>query len=109
VESRWIPKDMAADWGGMMESARTNLAGMKQQQQQANMQTMMIMGMIEGVLMQFEKAGSQQEFDQAAQGIFGMMAGMTGTGGEGMSGAPPGALPSGFQSPPGSSKGDMRQ
>jgi len=101
IENRWIPEEMAADWEGMMQSARTNLAGMKQQQQQVNMQTMMIMGMVEGVLAQFENAQSQQEFDMAAQGIFGMMTGMAGgPGGPGVPGGPPGQMSPG-QMPPG--------
>jgi acylphosphatase len=92
IENRWIPQKMALDWENMMTSARTNLAAAKQQQQQMTLQGMMIMGMVEGVLTQFENANSQEEFDKAAQGVFGMMAGMAG-------GAPGGAPP-GFEAPP---------
>ena len=110
LENRWIPQEMAADWETMMESARTNLAGMKQQQQQVNLQTMMIMGMVEGVLAQFENAQSQEEFNMAAQGIFGMITGMAGgAGGPGMPGGPPGAMPPVFSPPPGAPPENMNE
>lgn len=107
IENRWIPQGMALDWENMMTSARTNLAGMKEQQQQVNMQTMMIMGMVEGVLAQFENAKSQAEFNMAAQGIFGMLAG--GMGGGGMPGAAPGGMPSGFAPPTGAQPEDLKR
>lgn len=94
VEGRWIPAEMAADWENFVKEARAGLEQQKAEKQQAGMQAQMMLGMVEGVLAQFESAKTQQDFDMALQGIMGMAMGMG--GGPGGPGGMPGGPPPGF-------------
>lgn len=107
VEGRWIPVQMADEWEEGIKKARAGLEQMKAEKQAVGMQAQMMLGMVEGVLAQFENANNQQDFDMALQGVMGMAMGAMqgggpgGPGGQGsMQGGPPG-----FGPPPGMGQG----
>ena len=100
VEGRWIPSDMAEEWEEDIKKARAALEQMKANQQQVGMQAQMMIGMVEGVIAQFENANTQQDFDMALQGVMGMAMGAMQGGGPGSGGVQGGPSP-GFGQPPG--------
>jgi len=107
VEGRWVPVQMADEWEEGIKKARAGLEKMKAEKQQVGMQAQMMLGMVEGVLAQFENANNQQDFDMALQGVMGMAIGAMQGGGPGgpsgqgnmQRGSP------GFGSPPGMAQG----
>jgi hypothetical protein len=79
VEGRWVPTDLATDWESDMNEAKLNIANVTEEQMaEANMQVAMIVGMVDGALDQLAATASQEEFDQAIQGLFGPFLGMAG-------------------------------
>jgi hypothetical protein len=79
VEGRWVPSDMAADWETNMAEAKENIANITEEQMtQAKMQAMMVFGMVHAGLDQLAATSSQEEFDQAIQGLLGPFMGMAG-------------------------------
>jgi hypothetical protein len=79
VEGRWVPTDMAEDWDTNMAEAKENIANVTEEQMaQAKMQAMMVFGMVQAGLDQLAATNSQEEFDQAIQGLLGPFMGMAG-------------------------------
>lgn len=79
VEGRWVPSDMADDWDSNMAEAKENIANLTEEQMaQAKMQAMMVMGMADAAIDQIAATTTQDEFDQALQGLFGPFLGMAG-------------------------------
>jgi len=77
VEGRWVPSDMADDWESNMAEAKENIANVTDEQMaQAKMQSMMIFGMVGAALDQLAATTTQEEFDQAIQGLIGPFLGM---------------------------------
>lgn len=107
VEGRWIPVQMADEWEEGIKKAQAGLEKMKAEKQAVGMQAQMMLGMVEGVLAQFENANNQQDFDMALQGVMGMAMGAMqggGPGGPGGPGSMQGGDP-GFGPPPGMGQG----
>lgn len=110
VENRWVPEDLAKDWSKNITEARKSMEKMKAEREQTSMGATMVMGMVEGVLSQFENAGTQEEFNAAVMQVMQMAGGMgggMGPGGPGMQGQfpPPGMQSNGQFPPPGGQKG----
>ena len=72
VEGRWVPSDMADDWDANVAEAKQKLAALSDEEiEQSSMQTMMFIGMLDGVVAQLETVETSEEFEQAIQGILG--------------------------------------
>jgi hypothetical protein len=80
VEGRWVPSDMADDWDSNVAEAKQKLAALSDEEiEQSSMQTMMFIGMLDGVLAELETVETTEEFEQAIQGILGpFLEGMAG-------------------------------
>jgi hypothetical protein len=86
VENRWVPTEMATQWGTNMADAKAQLEAITPEQMAQNKpQIMGVVTMLEGVLIQIEAAETQEQFDQALQGammpIMGLMMMQGGMGG----------------------------
>jgi hypothetical protein len=76
VEGKWIPEQLAKEW--KVEELKPQLRAMSVSPEQKT-QALMIMSMAETALGQLQNAASQDEFNQALQGVLGpMMGGMMG-------------------------------
>lgn len=100
VADRWVPAQLAADWGANIARARSQLEARTEAEIEASKpQVLSVIAMVEGVLGQIEAAETQQAFDQALKGammpLMGlMMMGQNSGGGTAPSPAPaPGAAP----------------
>ena len=72
VEGRWVPSEMADDWDSEVAEAKQKLAALSDEEiEQSSMQTMMFIGMLDGVVAQLETVETTEEFEQAIQGILG--------------------------------------
>ncbi len=69
VEGRWVPADMASEWGAQIAEAKANLEATSAEAMAAKKpQIMGVFTMVDGVLTQIEAAETQEQFDQAVQG-----------------------------------------
>jgi hypothetical protein len=79
VEGRWVPTDMAEEWSDKVAEARERIAAISEEEMaEGTMQAMMMFGMVEGVLDQLAAVNSQEEFEQAIQGMLAPFLGMAG-------------------------------
>ena len=107
-DGKWLPLEMVNEWEENMKSARESLATMPDQVQAARMNVTMASAMINGALTPLKDAATQEQFDNALQGIAGqLMPMMGGAMGGGMGGGFPGmgggmVPPGGMEPPPGS-------
>jgi hypothetical protein len=77
VEGRWVPTEMAEDWDQKMADAKQRIGEVTEEEMaEAKMQVMMVFGMVEAALDQLAAVSSQEEFDQAIQGLLGPFMGM---------------------------------
>jgi hypothetical protein len=78
VEGRWIPSDLAKDWKTDVAEARQKLADLSDEEiQEGSMQTMMVVGMIDGALTEIASVETTEELEQALQGLLGpLLSGM---------------------------------
>jgi hypothetical protein len=94
VENRWVPTEMASTWTAKLNEAKANIAANKMTPE-IKAQTLMMMGLSEGVLDQFLAVSTQAELNQVVQTTMGMVMGMMmQKGGPGMPSGGPG-MPSG--------------
>jgi hypothetical protein len=98
VESRWVPAEMATDWGISMARAKAKLESISPEQiAQSKPQLLSILAMVEGILTQIEVAETQEQFDQALQGammpLMGLMMMQQGMGGSHSAPAMPSVAP----------------
>lgn len=99
VEGRWVPEKMAEEWKESMEKAKAGLGQISAADLAAvKGQVMPIMTMVEGSLDKMLAAKSQDDFDDAANELQGMVLGMVMKS----QGGPGG--PGGFAPPPPSEK-----
>ncbi|MBN1425501.1 hypothetical protein JXA88_13185 [Candidatus Fermentibacteria bacterium] len=78
VEDKWVPEDLATGW--KVDELKDQIRAMVITPEQKT-QVLMIMGMADGALDQLQNAATQEEFNQALQGIMGpLMGGMMGGG-----------------------------
>ena len=71
VDGHWLPKEMVDEWAEGIADARENLATFEISPEDKN-EAMGAMAMVDGVLNQLLEAGSQEEFNQAVDGIMQM-------------------------------------
>lgn len=85
VEGRWVPSELADDWDKDVAEAKESLSAMTDDEiQQASMQAMMMIGMLDGALAELETVETAEEFEQAIEGVLGPFLGsMMGPGGMG--------------------------
>lgn len=86
VENRWVPEDMAKGWEQGVAEVRKQMEKSKAEKEQVSMGAMMIMGMLESALVNFENASTQEDFNAAVAQVMQMGAGMAGMGGPGGAG-----------------------
>lgn len=103
VEGRWVPTEMATEWGASMAEAKAQLEAISPEQIAQNKpQIMGVLTMAEGILTQLEAAETQEQFDQALQGammpLMGLMMMQQGMGAP--QGAPAPAMPEMPVAPP---------
>ena len=94
VDGKWLPTDLVAEWSTQIADAKSTLEALTPEKiAESKTQTMMMVGMVEGILTQLEGAQTQEQFDAALQGAMMpiMMMGMQMSGG--LNGAPAGAAP----------------
>lgn len=99
VEGKWLPAEMVAEWDESIAEAKAGLAELQDQEKQAQMRmgVMMVSGMASGMLASLQNASTQEEFNQALEGLQQSAAGMLpGMGGMGSPTGPP----PGFGAPP---------
>ena len=79
VEGKWIPAQMAAEWKGMIENGKKEIAAMKDEDMKKTKEMATpVLAMVEGLLGTFEKAKTQEEFNTAVNGLMQMMGGGSG-------------------------------
>ena len=77
VEGRWVPSDMADEWDENMAEARKGIEEMSEEQiAESKAQAMGFFGMADAMLDELAAVNSQEEFDEAMQGILGPFMGM---------------------------------
>lgn len=77
VEGRWVPSDLADEWDEHMAEAREGIEEMTAEQiAESKAQAMGFFGMADAMLDQLAAVNSQEEFDEAMQGILGPFMGM---------------------------------
>ncbi|MAB82463.1 MAG: hypothetical protein CMJ24_03375 [Phycisphaerae bacterium] len=76
VDGSWVPTPMVMVWPMMMSEAREQLANEDMSTDSAQVaQVTMVLGLVDAGLAHFENAKTQEQFDQAASGLMGMMGG----------------------------------
>jgi len=83
VEGRWVPTEMAADWDVKVAAAREKLASITDEEvAQGSLQTMAVIGAVDGMLTQLESVETAEQLEQAIQGMLGpLLGGLLGPGG----------------------------
>lgn len=85
VENRWVPSKMATNWSTGMANAKAQLEAISSEEMaKQKPQIIGMITMVDGILTQLESAQTQEQFDQALQGVMmpiGMLM-MQGMGGE---------------------------
>jgi hypothetical protein len=76
VEGKWIPKEMAEDWPGMMTDGKAALQDMTQNAlAEKKPMVMGMMAAIEAAIDQLAQAKTQEEFDKVIGGLMGSLMG----------------------------------
>lgn len=91
VDGKWLPTEIVTEWSAQMAEAKAMLEALTPEAAaESKAQTMMMVGMIEGILGQVEAAQTQEQFDAAIQGAMMpiMMMGMQMGGALGAGAAP---------------------
>ena len=76
VEGRWVPSDMAEEWDEGVADAMQEIDEMSEEEIAGKAQAMAFFGMADAMLDQLAAANSQEEFEEAMQGILGPFMGM---------------------------------
>ena len=76
IEGKWLPKEMVDGWKEMMTEARKALSGIDAAELKKNTdQAFDIIGKVNGVLDQLDKAKTQEKFNAAINGLMALMQG----------------------------------
>ena len=76
VEGRWVPSEMAADWGVKVAAAKEKLTTITDEElAQGSAQAMMLIGMADAMLNDLAAVQSSAELDQKLQGLLGPLLG----------------------------------
>ena len=69
VEGKWIPKEVKDGWMANIAKAKERIATQSAEKEQNKMGAMLVLGMVEGVLDQLDKASTQEDFEAAIEGL----------------------------------------
>jgi hypothetical protein len=87
VDGKWLPADLVDNWDQGVAKAKDQIA--KIDVAAAKMQIMGMMGMVDGVLDQLDKANTQEEFTMTVMQLAAMFGGGPPQGGPPGAGGPP--------------------
>lgn len=76
VEGKWLPKDMAEKWDQEIANAQQALKTLPETLQQMKPQVAMMTGVVNGALTPLQSAATQEQFNDAVQGVQGMVMGL---------------------------------
>lgn len=76
VEGRWIPTSLRDQWDSRIAAIREEMDTSPEEQLQSKQQGMMILGMLNGIVKEFEAATTQDEFNQVTGQAMGKAMGM---------------------------------
>ena len=69
VEGKWIPKEVKDGWMANIAKAKERIATQSAEKEQNKMGAILVLGMVEGVLDQLDKASTQEDFEAAIEGL----------------------------------------
>ena len=69
VEGKWIPKEVKDGWKANIAKAKEKIAIQSAEKEQNKMGAILVLGTVEGVLDQLDKASTQEDFEAAIEGL----------------------------------------
>ena len=69
VDGKWIPKEVKDGWMANIAKAKERIATQSAEKEQNKMGAILVLGMVEGILDQLDKASTQDEFEAAIEGL----------------------------------------